>query len=79
MSTVTLLLFLVLARPMAPISYSACLTSNRAEADLVARQVSSIEDAGWCLHLVKVCDKADLAVYRNQAAHESFVISESCR
>jgi hypothetical protein len=76
---VLLLALLLIAKPLAPISYTACVTEHREEADLAARRVSDVAQAKWCVTLVKVCEKADVLIFVDSTSSETFTVSETCR
>lgn len=66
------------ASPLARISYKACLVSTAEEADMMAREVTSVAEARWCVVLSRECKDA-IMIYRNHAAEETYVVSANCR
>jgi len=77
----TLLLLALMHAPLIKGSIPACMTETREEADLVARQVTSVQDANWCVFLVSNCGEkhALLLIYKEDKAEQSYVLSKSCR
>ena len=72
------LVALIVAKPLAEISYPACLTQDPTDADLIAREVQTVAESKWCVTIVSDCKNALIVVYRQPGASESYVVSEAC-
>ena len=72
------LIALIVSRPLAEISYPACLTQDPTDADLIAREVQTVAEAKWCVTITTDCKKALFMIYRQPGASESYVVSEAC-
>lgn len=77
-SVVWLWLTLV-GRPLAPISYPACLTDDPHDADLVAKEVITPKEANWCVVLVPDCKDALIVINRQNGAEQTYVVSATCQ
>ena len=79
MISILLLALTIGGKPLAPISYPACLTDKPDEADFMAREVSNVQDARWCVTWARDCKDAVLLIYRHAGAKETYVVSETCK
>lgn len=78
-SVVMMLSTALLGKPLAPISYTACLTKDPRNADLIAREVTTVQEARWCFTIVDNCKAALVVVYKHPRAEQSYVVSASCK